>query len=202
MPANAGPTFDFLRLLLEAMPQALRTRLEQFHLVHPSLKMRIAFVFLGVLLWGKLEWVDRLSQLHRHFVPGQLHVPEFVVHLDDVDDRPRVQQQQLQHQQQQQQRGQHQRGQRALPAPRSRLPAPAPGATKGAIPPLRAATATASATTAYAAGPPMQPPHPQHPPPQPPPPAPPQTQTRASVPYPTRPATQPVYSPLRQEARQ
>ena len=32
--------------------------------------------------------VDRLTHLHRHFVPGQLHVPDFVVFLDDVDDRP------------------------------------------------------------------------------------------------------------------
>lgn len=47
-------------------------------------------MLLGVLLWGKLHWVDRLPQLHRHFVPGQLHVPEFVVHLDDVADRPRA----------------------------------------------------------------------------------------------------------------
>ena len=29
-----------------------------------------------------------MPQLHRHFLPGQLHVPDFVVFFDDVDDRP------------------------------------------------------------------------------------------------------------------
>ena len=50
--------------------------------------MRLAFLLLGVLLWGKVQYADRLPQLHRHFMPGQLHVPDFVVFLDDVDDRP------------------------------------------------------------------------------------------------------------------
>ena len=94
--------------------------------------MRLTFLLLGVLLWGKVssglglgiglrlglrlrlrlglgfgfglgfglglrwdptpdptqvEYADRLPQLHRHFMPGQLHVPDFVVFLDD-DDRP------------------------------------------------------------------------------------------------------------------
>ena len=42
MPADAGPTFDFLRLLLEAMPSALRSQLAVFHLVHPTLKVNPA----------------------------------------------------------------------------------------------------------------------------------------------------------------
>ena len=54
MPHDAGPTFDFLRLLLEAMPAGLRAHLAVFHLVHPTLKMRLAFLLLGVLLWGKV----------------------------------------------------------------------------------------------------------------------------------------------------
>ena len=36
----------------------------------------------------QVEYADRLPQLHRHFMPGQLHVPDFVVFFDDVDDRP------------------------------------------------------------------------------------------------------------------
>ena len=92
------------------MPAGLRAHLSVFHLVHPTLKMRLTFLLLGVLLWGKVssgfglafgvglrwdptpdptqvEYADRLPQLHRHFMPGQLHVPDFVVFLDD-DDRP------------------------------------------------------------------------------------------------------------------
>ena len=84
MPRDAGPTFDFLRSLLSAMPKALHKQLHRFYLVHPSLKMRFTFFVLGALLWGKIEYVDRLEQLRKSFPLGTLLVPDFVGRRDDA----------------------------------------------------------------------------------------------------------------------
>ena len=55
--------------------------------LHPPYTCRTLTLTLTLTL-TKVEYADRLPQLHRHFMPGQLHVPDFVVFLDDVDDRP------------------------------------------------------------------------------------------------------------------
>ena len=57
-----------------------------FFLVHPiTLRMRLAFLVMGVLLWGKLHFVDSLAALRDEsfFDAGELVVPEFVVRYDD-----------------------------------------------------------------------------------------------------------------------
>ena len=83
LPDDCGPTFDFLRTLLLSLPMPIHKRIRAFYLVHPSLKMRFTFGFLGAALWGKLHFVDDLRQLHRHFVPGSLLVPESVAVEDE-----------------------------------------------------------------------------------------------------------------------
>jgi len=83
MPQNSGPTFDFLRILLSALPLAVVGNLHRVHLLHPSLKMRVAFSLLGALLWGRVDFVDAISQLHASFAPGQLWLPEHVVRQDE-----------------------------------------------------------------------------------------------------------------------
>ena len=44
---GTGPIFDFLRNLLDAMPSAVQRNLHRLYLIHPSLKMRFAFLILG-----------------------------------------------------------------------------------------------------------------------------------------------------------
>jgi len=88
MPHDSGPTFDFLRTLLSALPTGVHTNLHRFYLVHPSLKMRVAFAVLGLLLWGKVAFVEALAQLHNHFAPGQLWLPEACVSHDEVRPNP------------------------------------------------------------------------------------------------------------------
>ena len=83
MPRDAGPTFDFLRTLLVSMPLQVHRRLRHFHLVHPTLMRRLTFSLLVPALWGKLNFVDELTQLHEHFAPGRLLVPEEIAKADD-----------------------------------------------------------------------------------------------------------------------
>ena len=83
MPHDAGPTFDFLRTLLVSMPIQVHKRLRQFHLVHPTLMRRLTFSLLVPALWGKLNFVDELTELHEHFAPGRLLVPEEIAKADD-----------------------------------------------------------------------------------------------------------------------
>ena len=90
LPDDCGPTFDFLRTLLLSLPLYIHKRIRAFYLVHPTLKMRFTFTFLGAALWGKLHFVDALRQLHEHFVPGSLLVPETVA-LEDERRRRRLQ---------------------------------------------------------------------------------------------------------------
>ena len=78
LPHDAGPTFDFLRTLLVSLPLAVHSRLKAFHLVHPTLKMRFTFTLLGAALWGKIHFIDHLMDLHQHFAPGKLRIPEEV----------------------------------------------------------------------------------------------------------------------------
>ena len=53
MPNDAGPTFDFLRTLLSALPMSVHHHLRRFYLVHPTLKLRFTFTLLGAVLWGQ-----------------------------------------------------------------------------------------------------------------------------------------------------
>jgi len=87
MPADrAGPTFDFLRDVFSGLPLSLTRRLSSLHLVHPALRTRLAFAILGIMLWGRLTFVDRLEQLRRAFPPGSLLLPDFVLQYDFIRD--------------------------------------------------------------------------------------------------------------------
>lgn len=83
LPADAGPTFDFLRTLLVSLPLSVHRRLKNFHLVHPTIKMRVTFTILGAALWGKLKFLDELAELREFFPPGKLMVPDEVVRIDE-----------------------------------------------------------------------------------------------------------------------
>ena len=51
--------------------------------MHPTLKMRFTFTLLGAALWGKIHFIDHLMDLHQHFAPGKLRIPEEVCSMDD-----------------------------------------------------------------------------------------------------------------------
>mmetsp|Transcript_12298 Transcript_12298/g.20724 ORF Transcript_12298/g.20724 Transcript_12298/m.20724 type:complete len:524 (+) Transcript_12298:33-1604(+) len=70
MPQDCGPTLDFLRDTFEVMPASLQARLAVFHLLQPPLSMRLAFLLLGVRLWGRLNFVDHPESLHKSFSPA------------------------------------------------------------------------------------------------------------------------------------
>ena len=84
LPDECGPTFDFLRTLLLSLPLAIHKRLKGFYLVHPTLKMRFTFTFLGAALWGKLHFVDELRKL-RALPAGQPRRAEFVAEADHFE---------------------------------------------------------------------------------------------------------------------
>lgn len=83
---NGGATWDFLREMLTALPVRRTRRLEALFLVHPTLKTRLAFAFLGVVLWGRLTFIDRLEQLRKTFPRGALLLPQAVLQYDYVRD--------------------------------------------------------------------------------------------------------------------
>ena len=61
------------------MPQALRGRLACFHLVHPTLKMRLAFLLLGVLLWGAPDLLEPLIPHRWHPARAMARAPPLVL---------------------------------------------------------------------------------------------------------------------------
>lgn len=76
---GAGSTFNWLRDVLTSLPLALTRRLAALYLVHPALRTRLAFALLGIMLWGRLTFIDRLEQLRQAFPPGALLLPQFVM---------------------------------------------------------------------------------------------------------------------------
>ena len=83
MPPECGPTLDFLRTLLVALPLSIHVALRKFYLVHPTLMTRVSFALFGIALWGKLHFVDQLHHLREFFPPGHLLVPNAVVMEDE-----------------------------------------------------------------------------------------------------------------------
>ena len=87
MPSDgSGRTFDFLREVLTALPLSLTRRMAMLYLVHPTLRFRLAFAVLGIMLWGRLTFVDKLQQLRPTFPRGSLLLPEMVLHHDFILD--------------------------------------------------------------------------------------------------------------------
>jgi hypothetical protein len=90
MPADGtGSTFNWLREVLTAFPLALTRRLVALYLVHPTLRTRLAFALLGIILWGRLTFIDRLQQLRQAFPPGSLLLPQFVMQHEFIADLKR-----------------------------------------------------------------------------------------------------------------
>ena len=83
MPPECGPTLDFLRTLLVALPLSIHVALRSFYLVHPTLMTRVSFMLFGIALWGKLHFVDHLHHLRAFFPAGHLLVPQAVVMEDE-----------------------------------------------------------------------------------------------------------------------
>lgn len=82
LPHDSEPAFALLRSLLDALPAAARARLAVLYVVHPSLSVRLSSFVLGLFLQLHIEHIDQLEQLHRHFAPGELWLPDSAVALD------------------------------------------------------------------------------------------------------------------------
>ena len=84
MPDDCGPTFEFLRDGLATLPSAVRANMRMLYLVHPTLRMRVAFLLKAIFLWGRVSFVGELAELRRDFAEGELVVPDVVTAHDEA----------------------------------------------------------------------------------------------------------------------
>ncbi|CAN1782056.1 Ganglioside-induced differentiation-associated protein 2 [Linum perenne] len=88
------PGVSALRMLYDAVPEAVKNNLQAVYFIHPGIQARLFFATVGRFiftggLYEKVKYVSRLEFAWDNVRKGEMEVPEFVVeHEEELEYRP------------------------------------------------------------------------------------------------------------------